>query len=531
MKLPTLALALLLPLSALAQTTAPSTQSPIDDLVVINRMLSSTEMGVLGAYGHVSIRNPRNPAHYFISRAVSPGLVVASDIYESDLDGKPVAAARPDLLEERFIDGEIYKARPDVMSVVYTNAKELVSFSVSTVGLGNNAGVGNNTPVFDLRKVSGGQNGLIDTPALGHALAEFLGKKNTTLVFGQGAVVVSATTNDVVNAAVKLEQDALQQIFAISLGGAPNHVAFAPQAPPDRSNLRTGGVQRVDRFSIFFNYLGTRDLARLKNPNTKPPADPDQAVIEDLVIANRLLASSELGVLTPDGLAHVSARSRTNPNHFYIAHDVAPGMVTAADIVEDDLDAKPVGGGDIAQYSERFIHSEIYRARPDVMAVLHAHTPELRVFGQANVKLRPVLSKAMFIGDGLPVFDIVKFEPQATNTLISSPALGHALVGVMGNKDGSLLLDHGIALADYSLRALVSRAFNLRRDAQIQQIAISLHGGVGFFEAPKDTAASGAVRGAAAYPEWDYWKQVAIGSTNVNVVPKSTAGLPLRPHQ
>ncbi len=525
MKLPILALALLVPLTALAQTTAPSTQSPIDDLVVINRMLSSTEMGVLGAYGHVSIRNPRNPAHYFISRSVSPGLVVAADIYESDLDGKPVAAARPDLLEERFIDDEIYKARPDVMSVVYTNAKELVSFSVSTVALGNNA------PVFDLRKVSGGQNGFVNTPALGHALAEFLGSKNTTLVFGQGAVIVSATTNDVVNAAVRLEQDALQQIFAISLGGAPNHVAFAPQAPPDRSNLRTGGVQRVDRFSIFFNYLGTRDLARLKNPNAKAPADPDQAVIEDVVIANRLLASSELGVLTPDGLAHVSARSRTNPNHFFIAHDVAPGMVTAADIVEDDLDAKPVRGGDIAQYSERFIHSEIYRARPDVMAVLHAHTPELRVFGQSNVKLRPVLSKAMFIGDGLPVFDIVKFEPQATNTLISSPALGRALVGVMGNKDGSLLLDHGIALADYSVRALVSRAFNLRRDAQIQQIAISLHGGVGFFEEPKDIAASGSARAAAAYPEWDYWKQIAMGSTNVNVVPKSNAGLPLRPHQ
>jgi ribulose-5-phosphate 4-epimerase/fuculose-1-phosphate aldolase len=521
------ALALLLPFTAPAQTAAVSNQSAIDDLVVVNRMLSSVEMGVLGAYGHVSIRNPKNPMHYFISRAVSPGLVVAGDIYESDLDGKPVAGARPDLLEERFIDGEIYKARPDVMSVVYTNAKELVSFSVSTVGLGTNRPV----PVFDLRKVSGGQNGLVNTPALGHSLAEFLGSKNATLVFGEGAVVVSATTNDVVNAAVRLEQDAMQQIFAISLGGAPNHVAFAPQAPPDRSNLRTGGVQRVDRFSIFFNYLGTRDLARLKNSNTKPAADPDQAVIEDLVIANRLLASSELGVLTPDGLAHVSARSRKNPNHFYIAHDVAPGMVTAADIVEDDLDAKPVKGGDIAQYSERFIHSEIYRARPDVMAVLHAHTPELRVFGESNVKLRPVLAKAMFIGDGLPVFDIVKFEPQATNTLISSPALGRALVGVMGNKDGSLLLDHGIALADYSVRALVSRAFNLRRDAQIQQIAISLHGGVGFFEESKDPTPEGPGRSSGTYPEWDYWKQIVIGSTNVNVVPKSTAGLPLRPHQ
>ena len=200
------ALALLLPSGALAQTGVAANPSAIDDLVVINRMLSSVEMGVLGAYGHVSVRNPNNPAHYFISRAVSPGLVVAGDIYESDFDGNPVAdgtpvaGTRPDLLEERFIDGEIYKARPDVMSVVYTNAKELVSFSVSTVGLGANRPV----PVFDLRKVSGGQNGVVNTPALGHSLAEFLGSKNATLVFGEGAVVVSATTNDVLYAFVRL---------------------------------------------------------------------------------------------------------------------------------------------------------------------------------------------------------------------------------------------------------------------------------------------------------------------------------------
>jgi len=209
--------------------------------------------------------------------------------------------------------------------------------------------------------------------------------------------------------------------------------------------------------------------------------------------------------------------------------DVAPGMVTAADIIEDDLDAKPVAAGNVAQYSERFIHSEIYKARPDVMAVLHAHTPELRVFGQSNVRLRPVWNRALFIGDGLPNFDIVKVDRDATSLLINSPELGRALAGLMGKKDGALLLDHGIALADASLRGLVSRAYNLRLDARIQRMAIALGGTVNSFEAPG--TASGPSRGAGAYPEWDYWKQIVVGSADLTTVPRPASGLPLRPHQ
>ena len=509
--------------TAAAQGGSGVDRTAIEELVLINRMLASQEMSVLSAYGHASMRNRRNPNHYFISRRASPGLVVASDIYESDLDGEPVSGTRTDLLEDRFIDGAIYKARPDVMAVVYTTAPELAAFSVSSVPLFRN-----NDPIkiFDLRQVNGGQNGFIRTPALGRALADSLGRANAILVFGQGAVVVSSTTNDAVNGAVRLEQDAVQQHFSAALGGTPNHVTFKrKEAPETRTNLRTGTVERVDRFSIFFNYLGARDLARINNTGTKAAADSDLKLIEEVVIANRLLASPVLGVLTPDGLAHVSVRSSTNPNHFFIAHDVAPGMVTAADVIEDDLDGNPVRAGNVGQYSERFIHSEIYRARPDVMAVLHAHTPELRVFGQSSVKLRPVWNRALFVGAGLPIFDIAKFEPNAANTLISSPGLGRVLAGLMGKKDGALLLDHGIALADASLRGLVSRAYNLRLNARIQQMAIALGGTVSSFEV------SEAGSGVRAYPEWDYWKQIVIGSTDLNVVPQPAAGLPLRPHQ
>ena len=90
---------------AVAQTGASADQAAIDELVLINRMLASREMGVLGAYGHVSVRNRRDPSHYLISSLVSPGIVTAADIYESDLEGKPVAGARRDLIEDRFIHG------------------------------------------------------------------------------------------------------------------------------------------------------------------------------------------------------------------------------------------------------------------------------------------------------------------------------------------------------------------------------------------------------------------------------------------
>ncbi len=519
---------------AAVDESANRDQALIEELVLINRMLSSKEMAVLGAFGHVSARSRTNPDRYFISNAVSPALVTAGNIYESDLESAPVAGNRPDPLDERFIHGEIYKARPDVMAIAYTSLPELVAFSVSSVPLPRNNG---QVPVFDLRPTPGGQNGLINTPALGKALAESLGMGNSILTFGHGAVVASPSTNNMVSGALGLRMAAEQRLFEIGVGGRLNHMVFTretaiPEAGGVENTGPSGRVERIDRFAAFFNFMGARDLSGNPNPAIVAPVDPnsDQAVIEDLVIANRLLASAEIGVLTPDGLAHVSARSRTNPDHFFIPHDVAPGMVTAADVIETDLDTRPITAGDVPQYSERFIHSEIYRARPDIMAVIHAHTPELRTFGQSSVPLRPMLNGALFIGDGLPIYDITKFtggapSPVSCVACISTPQLGKALAMVMGTKDGSLLLDHGIALGAPSARALVSRAHALKMNARIQQIAISLGGTVNAFDGTGKTATP------AIYPEWDYWKHVVLGSSDINSIPKAPNGLALNPRQ
>jgi hypothetical protein len=152
-------------------------------------------------------------------------------------------------------------------------------------------------------------------------------------------------------------------------------------------------------------------------------------------------------------------------------------------------------------------------------------------FGQSSTKLRPVLNTALFIGDGLPIYDLTTFtggapSPVSCAHCISTPQLGRALAGVMGNKDGSLLLDHGIALGAPSVRALVSRAYNLRLNARIQALAIGLGGTVSAFETGAPPTAA-----AGSYPEWDYWKQTVLGSSaavDPNMAYTPPSGLPTR---
>lgn len=526
--------------SARQEAALNGDQAQVEQLVLINRMLASREMAVLGAYGHASVRSAANPERYFMSRAVSPALVTTEDIYESDLDSAPVTAGTSILFDDRFLHGEIYKARPDVMAIVFSKTPALVAFSVSSVPLPTNSLRPDSAPVpvFDIRRAPGGEQGAVNTPAIGGAMAAALGKHSTMLVFGNGAVIVAGSAGSVVNAALDARTGADNRAFDIAVGGTPNHMIYTrrqaiPEAGGSDDTGPSGRVERINRFAALFNHLGGRDLTRVARTTAPPPADPnsDQALIDDLVLANRLMASDEIGALTPDGLAHVSVRSRTNPNHYFIAHDVSPGMVTAADVLENDLDSVPAREADRAlpQYSERYIHGEIYKARPDIMAILHAHTPELVSFGQSAVKLRPVLNTALFIGDGLPLYDLTKFtggapSPVSCAHCISTPQLGRALAGMMREKDAALLLDHGIALGAPSLRALVSRAYNLRLNARIQVQAIGLGGAVSGFEKTVGDHAE-----ASAYPEWDYWKQRVLGSVpalDPAVAYKPPSGLP-----
>src|SRR5438105_11476536 len=152
--------------------------------------------------------------------------------------------------------------------------------------------------------------------------------------------------------------------------------------------------------SMVFAFVAVQQPAPA--PTSAGPVAP--ALIQDLVAAYRILAQQ--GVL--DGFGHVSARHNRAANRFIMARSLAPELVTAADLIEFDLDGNAVDAKGRPLYSERFIHAEIYRARTDVRAVVHNHAPSVIPFGVTNVPLRPMYHMASFIGNGVPVFDIGK---------------------------------------------------------------------------------------------------------------------------
>jgi HCOMODA/2-hydroxy-3-carboxy-muconic semialdehyde decarboxylase len=191
------------------------------------------------------------------------------------------------------------------------------------------------------------------------------------------------------------------------------------------------------------------------------------ALVEELVLANRILV--EEGVL--DAYGHVSVRDPQNPNHFLLARHIPAITVTAADIVEYDFEANPVDGTDAIGYSERFIHSEIYRARPDVMAIVHTHAPDLIPFTTTATPLRPMYHMAGFLGAGVPVFEI-RNTGGMTDMLIRNGSLGKAVAQTLGAKPAVLLRGHGAVVAAPSLHVVAGWSYYMSLNARIQWQAL-----------------------------------------------------------
>jgi HCOMODA/2-hydroxy-3-carboxy-muconic semialdehyde decarboxylase len=235
--------------------------------------------------------------------------------------------------------------------------------------------------------------------------------------------------------------------------------------------------------------------ATVRSQAPNPPTR--QAVVDELVIANHILANE--GVL--DGYGHVSVRSPQDRDHYLLARAGAPALVTAADIVDYDLDSNPASGGASAGYLERFIHGEIYRARPDVMAVVHCHCPEVIPFANTGVTMRPMYHMGYFIGEGVPVFDNhARFGD--TDMLISNPALGKALAAALGKSSAGLLRGHGAVVTAPSLHLVVGKAYYFNLNARLQYQAIQLGGGkVTYLDAEEARKAEQNYERS-----WDAWK-------------------------
>jgi ribulose-5-phosphate 4-epimerase/fuculose-1-phosphate aldolase len=206
-----------------------------------------------------------------------------------------------------------------------------------------------------------------------------------------------------------------------------------------------------------------------------PVAGVDAALLEDMVIGSRILA--DFGVL--DGFGHVSARHPTNPNRFLMARSLAPALVTADDIMEFDLDGNAVDARGRTVFLERFIHSEIYKARPDVMGVVHTHSAGVIPFSVTKVPLRAMFHNPSFLAAGVPVWDIRK-DFGETNMLVSDSAKGKSLAQTLGDKSVVLMRGHGDVTVGPSVKMAVFRAYYTDVNAKLQSQAIALGGEINY---------------------------------------------------
>ena len=234
---------------------------------------------------------------------------------------------------------------------------------------------------------------------------------------------------------------------------------------------------------------------------------PSQDLLDDLVLANKILF--ELDVV--DAFGHISVRHDKLANHYLMSRHLPPGMVTEADIVTFDLESIPLTHADKPQYSERFIHGEIYKIRPDVVSVVHCHARPLIPFGVAKgAKLRPMFHMCGFLGCGVPIFEIRKTGGM-TDMLIRTPALGKALAASMGDKFVVLMRGHGATMVGQSIPEAVFRAVYATENAtiQMQAHALAQNGEVEFLS-DEESELSG--KGRNVPRSWTLWKhQFGVG--------------------
>jgi ribulose-5-phosphate 4-epimerase/fuculose-1-phosphate aldolase len=234
----------------------------------------------------------------------------------------------------------------------------------------------------------------------------------------------------------------------------------------------------------------------------------DKAFIDDLVAANRALA--RLNVL--DAFGHVSVRDPRNPHRYLISRSIAPESVTAADILLLDLDSQTVDPKDDGKllYRERFIHGEIYKARPDVNAVVHSHSPTVVPFTVTRAKLRPLLHNAGFLGLGAPLFEIRKSVGDGTDLMILTPNLGKDLAKKLGPDAAVVLMrGHGDSVVGPSLPNAVFRAYYTEINARQQLAAITIGGPINFMTRAEALTSNDAMLRASARP-WALWRKTAL---------------------
>jgi ribulose-5-phosphate 4-epimerase/fuculose-1-phosphate aldolase len=231
------------------------------------------------------------------------------------------------------------------------------------------------------------------------------------------------------------------------------------------------------------------------------------ALIKDLVIANRILAKEDV----VDAYGHVSVRHPDNPKHFFLSRSLAPELIEKEDIVELGLDGQPVKEEKRSLYLERFIHAAIYEMRPDIHAVVHAHAEDILPFGIAKATpLKPVIHSGSFIGLNVPIWDIAdKFGD--TDVLVRNMDHGRDLAKCLGGNSVALMRGHGFASAARTLIEVVRLSVYLPRNARALMRAKVLGGEIKFLSQGEIDARNAGYSpySTETWRAWEYWANKA----------------------
>jgi HCOMODA/2-hydroxy-3-carboxy-muconic semialdehyde decarboxylase len=237
----------------------------------------------------------------------------------------------------------------------------------------------------------------------------------------------------------------------------------------------------------------------------KPRRQPDAKLLDELVAANRILYKKDI----VDGLGHVSVRHDKDPAMYVLAAECAPGLVERKDLAIYDLDSNALTLRERRPYNERFIHGEIYKARPDVNSVVHCHTPSLVTFCVCRTPLRPLYHMSGFLGSGVARFEI-RDVAGMTDMLCSTPQLGAALAKSLSDKQIVLMRGHGATMAGQSIKHAVFRAIYAALNATMQMDALRM--GEVMYLADEEAMKGMEINDRFIDRSWSLWKHEAMSA-------------------
>lgn len=247
-------------------------------------------------------------------------------------------------------------------------------------------------------------------------------------------------------------------------------------------------------------------------------AAPLTGALRELALANRIAANE--GVL--DTFGHISMRHPNNPNRYFLSRSSSPDMVTPEGLIEYDLDSQPLRNPGVPQYSERVIHGEIYKARPDVTAVCHHHSASFMPLIAVGADYIPVFHLGAAGGIKPPYWD-QHDEFGDTNMLVMKPEEGASLACALGRYPMVLMRRHGVTVIGANVRECVYRAVQTCRNAEYQVHAMAIGGTVASLS-PGETERCGDVIGktTGVTRSWDSWALRIAKAGGLAAAPKKS---------